>query len=140
MHRTSSVFAFVLLSTLSGLSLAWNQSAPFHAKVHHHEFSRVLVDTDGCALKVKLYFDAPAAQYDPGDSPRSYYRFHARLKFDGAPNALSSVFNNAAPGSRMWEGSIDTTADGCWVKTQHKLEGVDIEGCRGRGCTPDAFK
>ena len=73
----------------------------------------MLVDSDGCSLKLKLYFEAPAKQYEPPDSLRSYYRFHARLKFDGAPNTFSNVFGNGAPGARMYEASIDTTTDGC---------------------------
>ncbi|HEY2409478.1 MAG TPA: hypothetical protein VGI10_25905 [Polyangiaceae bacterium] len=140
MRRRTTVITLIGLLALPALALAWNQVAPFHAKVHGHEFSKALVESDGCSVKLKLYFDAPAERYEPADSLRSFYRFHARLRFDAAPNLITGVFNNAAPGSRMYETTLDASADGCWAKTQHKLEGVDIEGCRNRGCTPENFK
>jgi hypothetical protein len=53
---------------------------------------------------------------------------------------LTRYFYNDAPGAHVYDYEADTTAAGCWAKTEGHVRAVDVEGCRGRGCTPEPFK
>ena len=130
--------ALLLLPTVA--LAAWKQEALFGARVHHHEFEQVQVDNNGdCLLGVHISFQAPAEGYK-GESPaRNYYRFIGRLKFDGR-TVITRFFSNDKAGSRIYNDTIDTSTDGCWAKEKHKLHGIDVEGCRGKGCKPEPFK
>jgi hypothetical protein len=122
------------------LAFAWTQEATFGAHVHGHEFARATLTGDGCSLKVRVFFDAPEEAYKNERAWRNYYRFHARIKLDTEHVVLTRVFNNDSPGARVYDYVQDTSAEGCWAKTESKVRGVDVEGCRGRGCTPEPFK
>jgi hypothetical protein len=121
-------------------ALAWSQRADFETHIHGHEFSRVTLDSNECELKVRLFFDAPEAAYKNESPARNYYRFHARIKLDDGRGIITRVFYNTAPGARAYTYVDDTKPDSCFAKQEHKIQGVDIEGCRGAGCTPEPFK
>lgn len=122
------------------LAFAWTQEQEFVARVHKHEFSRVLLTAEGCTVKARLFFDAPAEAYESETASRNYYRFHARIKLDSAHVLLTGVFHNQTPGPHTFDYQEDTTAHGCWAQRESHPFGVDVEGCRGRGCTPAPFK
>ena len=119
---------------------AWSQSVMVSPVVHGHQFQRVSVESSDCSLKVRLSFDAPADGYKNRGSALNYYKFKGRLKFDSGHVAYTPVFGNSGSGARVYDVSIDTSREECWAKAERKLQGVDIEGCRGRGCTPEPFK
>jgi hypothetical protein len=122
------------------LALAWTQEQQFAARVHKHEFSRVLLTGEGCTIKARLFFEAPAEAYESETASRNHYRFHARIKLDSEHVLLTGVFYNQTPGSHVYDYQEDTTTHGCWAKRESHAFGVDVEGCRGRGCTPAPFK
>lgn len=119
-------------------ALAWSQAASFETHVHGHAFSRVSLESSECSVKVRLFFDAPEAAYK--NEARNFYRFHARIKLDDGHAILTRVFSNSAPGAREYDYVADTKPDGCFAKAERSVRGVDIEGCRGVGCTPEPFK
>lgn len=135
----STIVCAVLLS-LPSLADAWTQDQPFGARVHKHEFSRVLLTAEGCTVTARLFFDAPAEAYPSETASRNYYRFHARIKLDNEHVLFSGVFHNQTPGAHVFDFQEDTTASGCWAKGESHPRAVDVEGCRGRGCTPAPFK
>lgn len=136
-RRIAQASTVLVLLSLAVLAAAWTRQGPFNARVHDHEFSKVILEGGDCVFRYKLYFTAPAERY-PADKPQ-VYRFHARIKLLGGQTVVSPVFNNRAPGSRMYTGSHDTTGQGCWAKQDQKPIGVSVEGCRGKTCTPDPF-
>jgi hypothetical protein len=134
------VSAFFATVALSLTAYGWSQSASFETKVHGHAFSRVTVESRGCEVKVSLPFDAPEAAYKHEAAARNIFRFHARIKLDLGHAFETPVFQNSAPGARAYSYVKDTTTEGCWAKAEHQLRAVDVEGCRGGGCKPEAFK
>ncbi len=122
------------------LALAWSKEATFMARVHKHEFSRATVESDSCMLKLHLFFDAPESAYQSETKARNEYRFHARLNLDGGHALLTPVFHSLTPGARSYDYTKDTAGEGCWAKTELKIFGVDVLGCRGASCTPEPFK
>jgi hypothetical protein len=133
--RIGLLVATAILSVPT-LALAWTQSALFDVTVHKHLFERVAVDSQDCALRTQISFSAPAEAYKSGN----YYRFKARIRLDAGHEVTTRVFGNSGAGARTYSFSYDTSAEGCWAKVDHKFKGFDVEGCRGRGCTPDAFR
>jgi hypothetical protein len=127
------LFGGLLVATAAA---AWSQNSEFGARVHDHEFKRVIVESADCTLKYKLYFSAPAAGYTSKSPPRNVYRFRSRIDFQSGKVAKVPIFVNRAAGERMYVDSFDTTGEGCWAKTQEKLAGVKVEACRGDGCSP----
>src|SRR3954467_9004570 len=119
---------------------AWSHEAKFETHIHGHEFSRVTLGSNDCALDVSVFFDAPEAAYKHESPARNFYRFHARIKLDDGRAIITRVFSNSAPGARVYSYVDDTKPDGCFAKEAHKIQGIDVEGCRGAGCTPDPFK
>jgi hypothetical protein len=119
---------------------AWWDRAPLQIVVHNHPFQRVSANGVGCAVRVRLYFDAPLAGYRDPDPARNHYRFRAVVKLSEGKNITSDVFDNAESGMRVFAFSADTQADGCWAESEHKLRKVDVHGCRGERCTPQAFE
>jgi hypothetical protein len=122
------------------LALAWSKEASFLARVHKHEFTRAAMESAGCVLKLRLFFDAPESAYQSDVKARNEYRFHARVNLDGGKALLTPVFHSLTPGKRSYDYAKDTTSEGCWAKPEAKIFGVDVEGCRGAGCTPEPFK
>jgi hypothetical protein len=139
-HRTIAMLAASAALLLPTLALAWSQDSPFGARVHQHEFSRVTLTGVGCTLKARIFFDAPNQAYQDPTPSRNYYRFHARIKLDPERAVVTHFFHNDAAGARVYDYEQDTTSEGCWAKTESHARGVDVEGCRGRGCTPEPFK
>jgi hypothetical protein len=125
---------------LPALAYGWTQEQEFAARVHKHAFSRVQLSAEGCVLKARLFFDAPAEAYESETASRNYYRFHARIKLDTEHVLLTGIFHNQAPGPHQFDYLEDTTAAGCWAKGESHARAVDVEGCRGRGCSPAPFK
>jgi hypothetical protein len=132
--------ATAALLSLPAIGFAWTQQANFETHIHGHEFYRVTVETTGCELKMRVLFTAPEAAYKNEFPAKNFYRFHARLKLDSEHSAVTRIFSNSAPGTRGYNFVLDTTADGCWAKPDQKIRGIDVEGCRGAGCTPEPFK
>jgi hypothetical protein len=131
--------AAVLLAPVG--ALAWSQKASFETRIHGHEFTQVTLERSGeCTLAVRVFFTAPEAGYQNESPARNVYRFHVRTKLAGDHAAVTRVFNNKVAGARAYSYVQDTSAEGCWAKDEHKIQGIDVEGCRGIGCTPDAFK
>ena len=91
-------------------------------------------------MKARLFFDAPAEAYESETASRNYYRFHARIKLDSEHVLLTGVFHNQKPGPHVFDYQEDTTANGCWAKSDSHARAVDVEGCRGRGCVPAPFE
>jgi hypothetical protein len=139
-HRTIGLLAASAALLLPTLALAWSQESPFEARVHKHEFSRVVLTSAGCTLKARLFFDAPDEAYKDEIPSRNYYRFHARIQLDSEHVVITRFFHNDAPGAREYDYEQDTTSEGCWAKTEAHARAVKVEGCRGRGCTPEPFK
>ena len=129
----STLLTGLLVATVAA---AWSQNSEFTARMHNHEFKRVLVESADCKLNYKLYFSAPADGYLSKSPPRNVYLFRTRIDFQSGKMAKVPVFANRAAGERMYENSFDTTGEGCWAKSQEKLAGVKVEACRGDGCTP----
>jgi hypothetical protein len=126
--------------SLPALAFAWTDEQQFGARVHKHEFSRVRLTGDGCVVKARLFFDAPAEAYESETASRNYYRFHARIKLDSEHVLRTGIFHNQKPGPHVFDYQEDTTTQGCWGKGESHARTVDVEGCRGRGCTPAPFK
>jgi hypothetical protein len=124
---------------LSSVLLAWKMDVPYEATVNDHLFDRAVLAAEGCELAVQLYFTAPAERYQTSVAARNYYRFRARLEFDGDYKPMTQVFGNRAAGRRVYRTSIDTSSEGCWTKTKPKLHRLNVKGCRGRDCTPKPF-
>jgi hypothetical protein len=136
--RRSLLVGSILLGGLlvATAAAAWSQNSEFDARVHDHEFKRVMVESADCTIKHKLYFSAPALGYTSKSPPRNVYLFRSRIDFQSGKQVKVPVFANRAAGERVYENSFDTTAEGCWAKSQEKLAGVKVEGCRGDGCVP----
>lgn len=130
----------IALLLVPASALAWNQEALFGATVHGHEFAKVVVAGEDCKVKVRLFFRAPEQAYKSESPARNHYRFKGRLKLDGGKVVLTRVFYNDRAGARVYDYSHDTSGEGCWAKDKHKLAGIDVEGCRGKGCTPQPFQ
>jgi hypothetical protein len=129
----------VLLAPVA--ALAWSHQASFETRIHGHEFSKVTLDSnDDCTLSVRVFFSAPEAGYASESPPRNVYRFHVRTKLAGGRATVTRIFNNKAAGARFYGYEHDTSAQGCWAKAEHKIQGIDVEGCRGAGCTPAPFE
>ena len=128
----------LVLVVVPATALAWNHDASFETHIHGHAFSRVALESSDCKVKVRIFFDAPEAAYK--NEARNYYRFHARIKLDDGHAILTRVFSNSAPGAREYSYVDDTQPDGCFAKAERTIRGIDVEGCRGAGCTPDPFK
>lgn len=139
-NRPFAVLAASAALLVPALALAWNQEAQFGARVHKHQFSRVLLEGKECSLKLRIFFDAPEEAYKDDAQGRNYFRFHARIKLDSNRVVLTRIFHNDAPGAREYDYEQDTTSEGCWAKTESHVRAVDVEGCRGRGCKPEDFK
>lgn len=122
---------------IPGVAGAWKRQAEIGARVHGHAFHHVSVETDECRVRVRLDFNAPPEAYPK--SGRGYYRFKARIKLTEGRAVVTPVFGNGAPGQRSYTATWDSSAEGCWAKEEHKLIGVDVEGCRGKTCTPQDF-
>jgi hypothetical protein len=133
--RGTGLSVAVLLA--SSLASAWSHSAGFSNTVHGHEFHRVSVESAGCVVRYRLEFLAPAERYAGADPKAPRFRFVALLKFKDGRSFRTSIFPNAAPGERKYEGSFDTKPETCWANAEQKLVGFDVRGCRGQGCTPE---
>lgn len=129
-----------LVATLGSASaLAWTRKAEFEARVHGHTFSKVeleSVESAPCKLRYTVEFEAPPEGYTKSSA---YYRFHVRVRFDEGRSLVTPVFGNRGPGTRHYVYWLDTSADGCWANADHKVFGVDVQGCRGQRCVPDPF-
>lgn len=121
------------------LAWAWSQGAMINVKVHEHVFDRVHVETQDCSVTAKLHFSAPEQGYTSGARERDYHRFKARIKLTEGRSLVSPVFGNPRAGRRLYTFTYDTAPEGCWAKEPHKLQGVDVEACRGRRCEPQPF-
>ena len=138
--RRTCALVMVVALFVPALALAWSKEATFMARVHKHEFSRATVESEGCILKLHLFFDAPESAYGSDTKARNEYRFHARVNMDGGHALLTPVFHSLTPGKRTYDYVKDTTGEACWAKSEAKIFGVDVEGCRGASCTPEPFK
>lgn len=134
--------SLLLLALLAAplIAWAWSQSALLDVRVHDHRFDRVSIESAGCSLTARLSFEAPEGGYSSSSPERNYHRFKARVRLTSDQAITSPVFGNSKAGRRQYTFSYDTSDQGCWAKAPHKLQGVDVEACRGRRCQPDPFK
>jgi hypothetical protein len=112
------------------------REAPFGAKVHGHEFRRVVIESSECGVRYRVYFSAPKTSYA---GAKRTYRFKVRIRLHSGKVLLSPVFHNEASGERVYARTYDTSAVGCWAKEEQKLLAVDVRACKGRDCVPEAF-
>ena len=138
--RQASALAMTALLLTPLAALGWKQGADFETRIHGHEFARVTLESEQCDVKVRVLFNAPEDGYKSEAPARNLYRFHARIKLDDGRAVMSRVFSNSAAGWRAYTYTLDTKPDGCWAKDERKVQGIDIEGCRGAGCKPEPFK
>jgi hypothetical protein len=143
-----SARALLGMAALLGLSAAtastlarspWWDEAQIQVRVHEHAFHRVTANAQGCSVRVRLYFDAPASEYREAARERNHYRFQARVALDADPAFSSKVFDNTEVGARVFAFSYDTTSEGCWAEREHGLRKVDVHACRGEACVPKPF-
>ncbi len=141
MRRRLAIFWIGLALFLFAVpALAWVFEIPFSARVNGHQFDRVRAEANGCALTVKLSFDAGEDEYKSKAKNRNYHRFRARIVFKDGKTVVTPVFFNRAPGRRVYTYRTDTTGNGCWSKEKTQVRDVDIEGCRAKGCQVEEFK
>lgn len=140
MRDRSAARLALLLVLAPALAFAWTSGSPFSATVHGHHFKRVAVRDDGCVVKTTVEFTAPEQGYKDPAPVRNYYRFKARARFASGKEATSPVFFSQQPGTHRFEFNFDTTSAACWAKAEQKLIGVDVEGCRGKGCRVEPFQ
>ena len=134
----ASVVSGALLAATA--ALAWTQEAPIDVTVHSHNFHSVKVSTDDCNIKASLWFRAPQEGYSSRYANQNHFRFRARIGLSEDELLVSPVFSNRGAGERVYRFERDTTPEGCWAKTPHKVSRVDVDGCRSRGCEIPAFK
>lgn len=91
-------------------------------------------------MKTTLEFTAPEGGYQDAAAVRNYYRFKARARFASGKVATSPIFFSQKAGTHRFEFGFDTTSASCWAQAEQKIIGVDIEGCRGKGCTVEPFQ
>jgi hypothetical protein len=139
-RRLYGTAALLGAALYASAAFAWQSDNPFRVRVHQHVFDRAVITQNECKLDVELYFTAPDDGYRSDRRGRNYFLFHARFKFDATHRPSTLVFGNAAAGRRVYRTEFDTSGEGCWAKTEQHLSGVDVEGCRGRHCTPDPFE
>jgi hypothetical protein len=132
--------ALLSLGLYSSVAFAWTADAPFRVMVHGHVFDRAVIKSSDCMLDVALYFTAPGDLYSSPEPKKNHFRFHAQLKFDSGQKPTTPVFVNHGHGYRVYRTRIDTSSGGCWATAERKLYQVDVEGCRGRRCTPEPFE
>jgi len=132
--------ALAAAASIALVARAWEIKAPFGAKVNDHEFYEFRVWNEECVFKARIRFNAPKGAYESGAPVRNYYRFKARIEAKDNLTIDSPVFFNRAPGKRVYFFSKDTAAGGCWAKQKPKIQSVDIEGCRGKGCQVMPFQ
>lgn len=151
MNARSIGGAFGLLSLLasapwlleraaSAAGPVWRDTEQLQVHLFEHAFNRALLNDAGCQVRVRLYFDAPAAGYREPTPARNHYRFIAEVKLSGGQKFVSEVFDNIEPGARVYAFSHDTTSEGCWAAQEHALRKVDVHGCRGALCKPQRFR
>lgn len=114
---------------------AWVRKAPITALVNGHRFHHVEVRGNGCQVVFTLRFTAPPKLYANPSASASYFRFRGDIELEEGLKVDTGPFFNRKPGARKYTGSYDTSADGCWSKSIKGLRRVDIDGCRGKGCS-----
>ena len=112
----------------------------FSATVWSHRFSEVRVEAADCSVKVSVTYDAPASAYKSRLASMIHYRFKARARFASGVKAAGPVFSSSKPGAQSHTFSFDTSGEGCWAREKQALVAMDVEGCRGEGCTVEPFK
>ncbi|MCA9647570.1 MAG: hypothetical protein KC492_43070 [Myxococcales bacterium] len=114
---------------------SWVRKAPITAQVNGHRFHHVEVRGNGCQVIYTLRFNAPENLYKSPDASASYFRFRGDIELEGGLKVDTGPFFNRKPGARKYTGAFDTSEAGCWSKSIKGLRRVDIDGCRGKGCT-----
>jgi hypothetical protein len=127
-----------------GLALAepgWSDEAKIQVKVHDHVFYAAKASADGCAVNVRLHFNAPPSAYSDPAPERNHYVFSAKVSFsDGQSFVSERPLDNRQAGARILAFRQDTTGKGCWAERQHTLRKIDVHACRGTGCVPTPFE
>lgn len=114
---------------------AWVRKAPISANVNGHRFHHVEVRGKGCQVVFTLRFTAPPELYKSPDQSASYFRFRGDIELEGGLKVDTGSFFNRQAGARKYTGAFDTSGAGCWSKQIKGLRRVDVDGCRGKGCT-----
>ncbi len=119
---------------------AWWDGASIAVKVHDHAFHKVSANAIGCEVRVRLFFEAPAASYSEPAAGRNHYRFRAQIRMSGGHDFESDVFDNSEPGRRVFAFTFDSQMQGCWADETRNLRKVDVHACRGPTCVPKSFE
>jgi hypothetical protein len=112
----------------------------FSASVWGHKFTEVAVEAADCSIKVSVKYDAPSNAYKSRVAALNQYRFKARARFASGAKAAGPVFSSTKPGKALHTFAFDSSGEGCWAKQKQALVAMDVEGCRGEGCTVEPFK
>jgi hypothetical protein len=131
-YRLAVLLALVAL--FPATAHGWSEKIGISATVHKHEFDQIEVTSEGCSVRVALYFSAPQAAYADKKDVRNHYRFRARVDFTDR-SFKTGVFGNDKSGRRRIRYVHDTSGEGCWAKQTQKLRGVHVDGCRNKNCT-----
>src|SRR5215471_18897958 len=144
MERRSRIRALVFSMLAASAALAdsgWSSEADIGVTVNGHAFHHARIDGNGCAISVRLSFDAPEKGYsDPKNVVRNYHLFRARVRLAKGQTVTSKIFGNSAPGERTYSFTEDTSAAGCWSREPGKIVKLDVIGCRGRSCDVGSFE
>ena len=132
--RCGFIVLLALVPLFPATAHGWSEKIGISARVHGHEFDQIEVTSEGCSVKVALYFSAPQAAYADKKEIRNHYRFRARVDFTDR-SFKTGVFGNDQSGRRRIRYVHDTSGEGCWAKQTQKLRGVHVDGCRNKNCT-----
>jgi hypothetical protein len=139
-RRLALAAAIWLAPPLALAESGWWDEAKIQVKVHDHVFHRVSANAHGCAVRVRLHFDAPPSAYGEPAPERNHYRFSAQVRFSDGTVFVSEPIDNREAGARVIAFRHDTTEEGCWAEREHTLRKVDVHACRGAGCLPIPFE
>lgn len=112
----------------------WTKTVPMRTTVHEHAFHKLQVRGAGCKAVFSLHFEAPAEGYATNNDSANFYRFKARIELSDGAEIVTRRFVNRTAGRRKYTAAVDTTSAGCWSKTSHAIQRVEVVGCRGKNC------
>jgi hypothetical protein len=127
------IFLLAMTTLFPATAHGWSEKIGISATVHKHEFDQIEVTSEGCSVRVVLYFTAPESAYADKKDVRNHYRFRARV--DLADRSFKTgTFSNQTPGRRRIRYVHDTSGEGCWAKQTQNLRRVHVDGCRNKNC------
>jgi hypothetical protein len=130
-----------LAPALTSADTSWKADAGPTATVHGHTFDRVRLEGGGCEGTLTLDFDAPPEAYADKRNPvRNQYWFKARVGLADGRKLETPAFRNQGAGRRTYATSrVTGEPDACWASKKGRIVKLDVNGCRGPGCTIEPF-